>query len=299
MYEDIGTLIKRGFETWKRNLNLAVPFVLMVAIMLLVIIMAVLVLITTSPDVLSTTSDVKDPQQLMDQLRGLINIKLLAVVVLVGILILSLIANFFIAGAIGMAKEATETGRTTLKDMWASAKRHYLSLFLAEVLIQIVTIAGLIVLSLPFISDLVAGIESGDPKFGPLVLWILLLIVYILLISIILAIVRYALVVDSLGPIGAIKAGIGFFSSNKMDVFLVWLVVLVISMAIGFVTGLVRVPLSGSETASGIIPIVNGAVTILVISPLTTVWWTRLYMGRTGKLGEKGTEMAHPKTPTD
>ncbi|HII07507.1 MAG TPA: hypothetical protein HA349_09410, partial [Methanotrichaceae archaeon] len=207
MYEDIGTLIKRGFETWKRNLNLAVPFVLMVAIMLLVIIMAVLVLITTSPDVLSTTSDVKDPQQLMDQLRGLINIKLLAVVVLVGILILSLIANFFIAGAIGMAKEATETGRTTLKDMWASAKRHYLSLFLAEVLIQIVTIAGLIVLSLPFISDLVAGIESGDPKFGPLVLWILLLIVYILLISIILAIVRYALVVDSLGPIGAIKAG--------------------------------------------------------------------------------------------
>ena len=43
MYEDIGTLIGRGFETWKRNLNLAVPFVLMItAIMLLAIVMAFL-----------------------------------------------------------------------------------------------------------------------------------------------------------------------------------------------------------------------------------------------------------------
>ncbi len=37
MNEDIGTLIRRGFETWRGNLNLAVPFVLMiVAIMVLV-----------------------------------------------------------------------------------------------------------------------------------------------------------------------------------------------------------------------------------------------------------------------
>jgi hypothetical protein len=36
MNEDIGTLIRRGFETWRGNLNLAVPFVLMiVAIMVL------------------------------------------------------------------------------------------------------------------------------------------------------------------------------------------------------------------------------------------------------------------------
>jgi len=283
MYEDIGTLIKKGFETWKRNLNLAVPFVLMIiAIMLLVVIMAVLILyplITTSPDVLSTTGDVKDPQQLMDQLQGLINIKLLVAVVLVGILIMSLLASFFTSGAIGMAKEATETGRTTLKDMWASGKRHYLSLFLAEVLMMIIVIAGLIILSLPFISDLVVGIESGNSEFGPLVLWIILLIVYILLVSIILATVPYALVVDGLGPIGAIKAGIGFFSSNKMDVFLVWLVVLAVSMAVQFV----GVPLSGSETASAIFSTVIGVVSILVISPLTTVWWTRLYMTRTGK----------------
>jgi len=286
MYEDIGTLIKRGFETWKRNLNLAIPFVLMIAaIMLLAVIMAFLVLyplITTSPDVLSNAGNVEDPQQLIDLLQSVTNIGLLVAVVLLGILIMSLMASFFNAGAIGMAKEATETGRTTLKDMWASGKRNYLSLFLAEVLMMIIVFAGLVVLSLPFISDLAAGVESGDPEFGPLVLWIILIIAYGLLISVALAMVPYALVVEGLGPVGAIKAGIGFFWSNKMDVFLIWLVVLAVSMAIQFV----GVPFSGSETASAIFSMVSGIVSVLVISPLTTVWWTRLYMTRAGKISE-------------
>jgi len=286
MYEDIGTLIKRGFETWKRNLNLAIPFVLMIAaIMLLAVIMAFLVLyplITTSPDVLSNAGNVEDPQQLIDLLQSVTNIGLLVAVVLLGILIMSLMASFFTAGAIGMAKEATETGRTTLKDMWASGKRNYLSLFLAEVLMMIIVFAGLVVLSLPFISDLAAGVESGDPEFGPLVLWIILIIAYGLLISVALAMVPYALVVEGLGPVGAIKAGIGFFWSNKMDVFLIWLVVLAVSMAIQFV----GVPFSGSETASAIFSMVSGIVSVLVISPLTTVWWTRLYMTRAGKISE-------------
>ncbi len=286
MYEDIGTLIGRGFGTWKRNLNLAVPFVLMiVAIMLLAVVIVLLAfypLITASPDVLSTAGDVEDPQQLMELLSSVTNVGLLVVVVLLGILIMSLTTSFFTAGAIGMAKEATATGRTTLKDMWASGRRHYLNLFLAEVLIMIVVIAGLVVLSLPFVADLAAGVESGDPKFGPLVLWIILFVAYSLLISIALAMVPYALVVEGLGPISAIKAGIGFFRSNKMDVFLIWLVVLAVSMAIQFVS----VPFSGSETATAIFSMLGGVVSVLVISPLTTVWWTRLYMTRAGKISE-------------
>jgi hypothetical protein len=286
MYEDIGTLIGRGFETWKRNLNLAVPFVLMiVALMLLAVVMAFVILyplITTSPDVFSNAGNVEDPQHLMDLLQGLTNIGLLAAVVLIGILIIWLSTSFFTAGAIGMAKEATETGRTTLKEMAASGRRNYLSLFLVEALTTIVVFAGLALLSLPFLSDLAALFESGDPEFGPLVLWIILLIAYALLVSILLAMVPYALVVEGLGPIGAIKTGIGFFLKNKMDVFLIWLVVLAVSMAIQFL----GVPFSGSGAASAIFSMVSGVVSILVISPLSTVWWTRLYMTRAGKISE-------------
>jgi hypothetical protein len=286
MYEDIGTLIGRGFETWKRNLNLAVPFVLMiVAILLLAVVMVFLAfypLITASPDVLSTAGNVEDPEQLMELLSSVTNAGLMAAVVLLGILAIFLAGSFFTAGAIGMAKEATEGGKTTLKMMVASGKRHFLSLFLAEALTTIVVFAGFALLSLPFLSDLGALFESINPEFGSVVLWIILLIAYALLASILLAMVPYALVVEGLGPIGAIKAGIGFFLKNKMDVFLIWLVAMAVSAAIQFL----GVPFSGSETASALFSAIAGVVSVLVISPLTTVWWTRLYMTRAGKISE-------------
>ncbi len=286
MYEDIGTLIGRGFETWKRNLNLAVPFVLMIAaIMLLAVVMVFLAfypLITASPDVLSTAGDVEDPEQLMELLSSVTNAGLMAAVVLLGILAIFLSSSFFTAGAIGMAKEATVDGKTTLKDMTASGRRHFLSLFLAEVLTTIIVFAGFVLLTLPFLSDVVAVLEANDPEFGPLVLWIILAVAYGLLISILLAMIPYALVVEGLGPIGAIKAGIGFFLKNKMDVFLIWLVVMAVSMAIQFL----GVPFSGSGAASAIFSTLSGAVSVLVISPLSTVWWTRLYMTRAGKISE-------------
>ena len=286
MYEDIGTLIGKGFETWKRNLNLAVPFVLMiVAIIILAFIMAFLILyplFTTSPEVFSAAGGVEDPEQLMELLSSVTNVGVLAAVILLGILIMWLTTSFFTAGAVGMAKEATHAGRTTLKDMTASGRRHFLNLFLAEVLTTIVVFAGFVLLSLPFLSDIAALFEANDPEFGPLFMWIILIIIFGLLVSLLLAMVPYALVVEGLGPVGAIKAGIGFFSAHKMDVFLTWLVVQAISVAIQ----VLGAPFSGSETASGIFSMVNGVVSVLVISPLTTVWWTRLYMTRTGKISD-------------
>ena len=157
-----------------------------------------------------------------------------------------------------------------------------MSLFLAEALTTIAVFAGFAILSLPFLSALGALFGSSDPEFGSLVLWIILLIAYALLVSILLAMVPYALVVEGLGPIGAIKAGIGFFLKNKMDVFLIWLVVIAVSVAIRFL----GVPFSGSETASAVFSTLSGVVSVLVISPLSTVWWTRLYMTRAGKISE-------------
>ncbi|MGC9515231.1 hypothetical protein [Methanocrinis sp.] len=290
MYEDIGTLIGRGFETWKRNLNLAIPFVLMIAaMMLLAAIMAVIVLyplITTSPDIFTTPGDIEDPEELVDLLSGMTNIGLLAAALLVGILIMWLVTSYFTAGAIGMAKEATLAGRTTLREMAASGRSHCISLFLAEALTTIILVAGLVLLSLPFAADLAAGMETGDPEFGPLVVWIVLLLAYGLILSIVLAVIPYALVVEGLGPIDAIKAGVRFFLKNKMDVFLIWLVVLAVSMSVQFL----GVPFSGSETASVLFSAVSGIVSVLVISPLSTVWWTRLYMTRAGKIAEPPAE---------
>lgn len=289
MYEDIGTLIRKGFETWRQNLNLAIPFVLMIVVMMILTIFVVALafyhLITGSPEVFSTAEEIESPEELAKLLSSATNLGLAATILFVGILLIYLASSFFTAGAIGMAREATDKGRTSTKEMWACGRRHYLNLFAAEVIMMVVVIAGVLVLSLPFLSDLMGVVEANEPEFesiihlGP---WIFLAIAYSLLISILLAIVPYALVVSGLGPINAIKSGIVFFLSNKMDVFLIWLVVGAVSMAVQFL----GVPFSGSETASAFFSMLTGILSVLVISPLTTVWWTRLYMTRTGKIGE-------------
>jgi len=174
MYEDIGTLIRKGFETWRRNLNLAVPFVLMiVAMMILAIFMVVLAfypLITGSPEVFSTAGEIESPEELAKLLSSATNLGLAASILLGGILLIYLASSFFTAGAIGMAREATDKGRTSTKEMWASGRRHYLNLFAAEVVMMVVVIAGVVVLSLPFLSDLMGILEANEPEFGPIIL---------------------------------------------------------------------------------------------------------------------------------
>ncbi len=288
MNEDIGTLIRRGFETWRGNLNLAVPFVLMiVAIMVLGVAMvfaAMYPLTTTSPELLSTAGDLEDPEELVNLLQGASGLGLAAAIILIGILAMTLLASFFTAGAIGMAKEATVSGKTGLREMWASGRRHFISLFLAEVVMMVVILAGVLLLTLPFLSGLTGALEASEPELGTLVLWGVLLIAFSLLVSILLAMVPYALVVEGLGPVAAIKVGVGFFRSNKMEVFLMWVVVMAVSVAIQFLAA----PFSGSEAASAVVSSLSGIVSILIISPLSTVWWTRLYMTRSGKMPEVG-----------
>jgi hypothetical protein len=113
---------------------------------------------------------------------------------------------------------------------------------------------------------------------------ILLLIIYALIVSLFLAIVPYALVVDSLGAVEAIKASIRFFRYNKFDVFILWLVILAISLGLQMVGSSVS---TGDAVNFQPLSIVMGLVNLLVLEPLSAVWWTRLYMTRTGRLAER------------
>jgi hypothetical protein len=122
-----------------------------------------------------------------------------------------------------------------------------------------------------------------------LALGAILLIIYLLVMSLVLATVPYALVVDVLGPIGAVKAGINFFNYNKFDVFILWIIVVAISLGLQMVVS--SAAAAGAEVVQGTLSILVSVVNVVVIAPLANVWWTRLYMSRTGKrLYEKGAE---------
>ena len=60
----------------------------------------------------------------------------------------------------------------------------------------------------------------------------LVFILYAFVLSIALAIAPYALVLEGLGPVQAIRAGIDFFRYNKFDVLILWLVVAALSVAL-------------------------------------------------------------------
>jgi len=292
MYEDIGTIISNGFNTWKQNLNIAVPFILStVAITILVMAMLALIFlpvisslpestVSSLPELLTSPENVEDLEKIMDAVGGSIENRIGTVVAtaLFFVVVASLVYTFFWAGGIGMAKEATEKGQTSLGRMWSSGKRHYSNLFLANALMILLMIVGAFVLILPIII-ITESVFSADSFTPVVVLWLLPIILYFILISLALALMPYALVIEGKGPIDAIKTGINFFLSNKMDVFLVWLVILAVSMALGFV----GLPFSESEIGSMIWQILSGLINMLVILPLTTVWWVRLYMTRTGK----------------
>ncbi|WP_255335324.1 DUF975 family protein [Methanosarcina sp. KYL-1] len=196
-------------------------------------------------------------------------------------LLIAFLQAFFTAGAIGMAKRAAETGDTVLSEMVGAGSKNAIKLFLASLLIGLMVLAGIIfvVPGALAVGDLGALIENPEVPvqgLGLLAIGTLIWGVYIMVINIGLSLAPYALVIDELDPLEAISTGFRFFMENKLDVFFIW----VISIALTFVNSLVS-ELLGS--VSDFVVLLTVLFPLLVLQPLTTVWWTRLYLSRKEK----------------
>ena len=153
-------------------------------------------------------------------------------------------------------------------------------MLLASVLMDFIMVAGLLFF-LPVVALQPKSLQLEPQAMGLLLMGTLLLILYVLAFSMILAIAPYALVVKNLGPMQAILASIDFFRYNKFDVLVLWLVVVAISISIQMIFGLFS---SENGIENQTLTVVTGLVNILVLAPLTNLWWTRLYMDRKGIL---------------
>jgi hypothetical protein len=291
--EEINEILSRGFGVWKRNLNLCVPFLLNVLVSMLILVpFLVAISLTLLPrEGLSGLNEITFQNE--TALQGLLaqmsasleslpqdRILLITGLFLALIVLISLVSAMFTAGAIGMARQALEKGRSDLGVMWSAARSYFVRLFLATLLMGLFTVAGLIFLLPP----LLVGSPSiaEDPlALGLLGVGLLLFIFYALAISVILAVAPYALVVEDLGPVQAISASIAFFRYNKFDVAVLWLVIIALSLGLEMIGGVFSTgQTAGAEMRSAIINLVD----LLVLYPLSNLWWTRLYMSRKGML---------------
>ncbi len=284
MVEDIGKIISNGFETYTKNLNLSIPFILNLFVTGLVfVIMVVFGFFLIVGSSMSSFSKITRPEDFFSTVIPFITQHVLEIsfMILIIILITLFVGTFFMAGAIGMAKQATETGKTSISNMMEAGKNNVVNLFLAEILLGLLSLAGLVfmvpgAMQVDF-SRLFSPENTGATflLLGGFIVWM----VYLLILGLVLAVVRFALVVDNLGPIESITTGYGFFKKNWVDVILFILIMIAISVAFGFV-----------DLIMGFIPIINIIwpfislfINFLVLQPLMTVWWVRFYMTRTGK----------------
>lgn len=300
--EEIGQLIGKGFGIWKKNLNLCIPYIFSIFASILVVIaffiaifVAAIPLIGSDPTTFQNIEEMEDAQaaeelfdQIQTQLAGLDWQALLPVLLLsLGmILVLSLVSSYFNAGAIGMARQALEEGRSTISSLWPAGRRHFWNMFLLTILMGLISLAGTIFL-LPGIGQITQAfpeIQDSPEGLGILAVGFLLFILYALILSIVLSLAPYALVIESLGPVAALKAGIEFFRYNKFDVLILWLVVVALSLVLQMLGSSFSM---GESAAFQPLSAITTLVSLLVLAPLANLWWTRLYMNRKGMLNEE------------
>jgi len=284
---NFGEILGGGFNTWKKNMIICIPFFLGLAISMAV---AICILLPTMfslffpiiEQAISNPTLMSSPETASQIFRIISeNIGLIIGVAIILVILTGFIMSFFTAGAIGMAKEAILTGSTNFSHMMTYGKKKFLSYFGASIIVGLIMFVGFL-FTLPGLINLFANIESlsSTPTsqealaiMGPLIMGGLLMVIYVIPMSIILALVPYAVVLDDLKAIDGFFKGVRvFWHYNKINVFLLWLIVLIVSIILGLF---------------GMIPYAGGIIVFIisffVVAPLTTIWWTKLYLTITKK----------------
>ncbi len=295
MVEDIGKIISNGFQTFTKNFNLSIPFLINFILTLFTAVflfaMGFIYILGSS---LENIAKIKTPEEFFTSIIPRL-VQHMAEIIIIGLiifLIIFLIEAFFTAGAIGMAKQATETGTTAISTMFEAGKKNILNLYLADILVSLLSLAGIVfmvpgAMKVNF-NDILSPDNTSAVLFlvGGFLLWML----YLIILNLILTVFRYALVIEGLGPIEGITAGFGFFKKHKGDVFMMWLVIAVIIIGLSIIDMIIgRIPFV--EVVWSIVYLI---ISVLVIPPLLTLWWVRLYMTRTDKKIFINDLLAHP-----
>jgi len=289
--ERIGDVIRNGADIWMQNPVLCAPFLINVIaqVMFSIVVLAgVAIAIGTDAftQIASSISDFMSVVQYTDELPTGIAYELYqliapfiwvfvaaAIVLAIGCM---LIHTFFLAGAIGMAKAATMVGTTGLHDLFYHGRQSGISLFLANIAIGLMFLLGIVFL-LPGVVMARMTDSIGVPTII-IFIGILLFIIYIIILSLGMTPVQYALVIDNLGAIEGIEKGWNFFLDHKFDVFLICVLMIVIAIF----TGLIGSIFYMHPVSAEIWRFVGVLINLCIVLPLTTAWWTRLYMDREG-----------------
>ncbi|MCD4844125.1 MAG: hypothetical protein K8R25_06545 [Methanosarcinales archaeon] len=292
MTETLEKIITKGFNTWIKNLNICIPLVINYVVMLLIKVFVIVIVfvgilgISIFDEMLSTSNE-----ELIEVILSSANenFVFIAILALLCVIITMLASSYFSAGAIGMCQSAISRGDTTIGDMISAGNKSFIHVFLADVLILLMILAGIVFL-VP--GGLLMGNNidtTGAGQFGLgiilFILGLLIWVIYLIILSVFLSMVLYAIVVERIGALEGIYKGYEFFMDNKLSVIVIWLISTTIYIIIGSISIVVGqiLALTGFIGLNTIWSLGSQLIIIITIQPLMMVWWTRLYMVKTGK----------------
>jgi len=312
---EIGKVLGEGFNIWKRNLNICMPFVFSTLLSFIFVIFTFgAALLVATPSLFRLLEKLPQesqfpqahtptplPTEVVSQIISEFarNWVILLVAGIISAIILLFINAYFVAGAIGMAKEAHLKGKTNLSDMIYYGSKKFLSLLGADILVGLIALLGLIflipsiVFILPYLPYITPSPDAIPRElmltfFALLLIGIVLFVIYALIISIVLALTRYAVVIEDLRAVDGVKTAFKRFLEHKLDVFLMWLIVTIIGVGISFAADLFGnlINLLSGVPVGSLIGII---VSLVVIQPLTVVWWSGFYLRLTPPKETQGT----------
>jgi hypothetical protein len=172
---------------------------------------------------------------------------------------------YFLAGAIGMAKEVIESGKTNINTMWATGKACYVKMIVTNIFVLLIYAA---IFAIIFVLTTLIEIKGTA---GLMVIFISLLALVILYLG--LALVPYAVVIDNLAGGDAIERGLSFFMKNKYDVLFISVVSLFMDLIISLIGDVFSSLGQIGPLLSGIWALIGYAFSFTI----TIIWWTMLY----------------------
>lgn len=267
---DIGNYYSKSIESFRRNWKITVPSIVASILTVLLFIVGFFgVMATLSPN-LSIIGNVTP--SIFSQINS--NTLLTAGLILLIIEILIYIINAFrTAATVGMAKQIIMDGSASLDIAWKDGIKFFPKIFVVSIIKTVLTALVAIPLILSFYMLFNNMILSGISVF--LIGSIIFLIGYIL-ISLIFFVFNQSIVVGQKSVIGSIKDSYNIFWNNKLTVFLVALINAVISLGIGFILGIISIPLTvvaGPFTAQ-----IVGLLVSIILVPYFALVMTYMYM---------------------
>jgi len=271
---DVGDYYSKSIESFRRNWNIAVPSVIVSILTGLIFItgfFGIFSVLSLNLSILGNITPSTLPQ---------INPNALwtagAIFIIMEILVF-VIDAIRAAATVGMAKQIIREGSSNLGFAWKSGIKYSPKIIVVSIIRTVLmsVIAIPLILGVYFIFTNVVDVAIPVILIGSVIF-----IIGAILLSLIFFVFSQSIVVGQKSIIDSIKDSFHVFWDNKLTVFLVALINIIISFAVGILLGFVVVPLSllAGPVAMQVINQVLGLLITIILVPYFALVMTYMYM---------------------